>query len=333
MPGTEPGAAITPRSSAAASSCDRQRPARSPQRTRRTGRRNICIDLTFFSRPISGSSTTSLTFTWPRRAVPVTTVPWPRIGKQWSTAKKKGPASSRRGGLDRRRSVSTRASRPRLSISGAFAFLPFSTTAATFSPPTAAAHGTIGASRNLEDASCLRSRSVARATNASRSAAGTVSTLFRAITRSSVVISPITRHSAVCVWMPLFASTTRTIRSMICAPPMMVRMSDAWPGQSTSVYWSTASSNPAAQAALSCSGTGTRKLLKPRSSVMPRAWDCGALSREAVESVVESALTSDVLPLSTCPMMPMLMFSGNFSASASACFFLEAMAACVAQRR
>jgi hypothetical protein len=25
--------------------------------------------------------------------------------------------------------------------------------------------------------------------------------------------------------------------SMICAPPMMVRMSEAWPGQSTSVNW------------------------------------------------------------------------------------------------
>ena len=44
-----------------------------------------------------------------------------------------------------------------------------------------------------------------------------------------------TRHSAVCVWMPLVTSITSTIRSMICAPPMIVRMSDAWPGQSTSV--------------------------------------------------------------------------------------------------
>jgi hypothetical protein len=34
---------------------------------------------------------------------------------------------------------------------------------------------------------------------------------------------------------PLVASTTRIMRSMICAPPMMVRISEAWPGQSTSV--------------------------------------------------------------------------------------------------
>ena len=38
-----------------------------------------------------------------------------------------------------------------------------------------------------------------------------------------------------CVCMPLPASTTKIMRSIICAPPMMVRMRELWPGQSTSV--------------------------------------------------------------------------------------------------
>ena len=41
--------------------------------------------------------------------------------------------------------------------------------------------------------------------------------------------------SAVCVWMPFPTSIISIIKSIICAPPMIVRMSDACPGQSTSV--------------------------------------------------------------------------------------------------
>ena len=346
MPGTDPGAATMPRSIAAASNCERHRPARSPQTIFFTGLRNICMDLTFFSRPTSGSSTISLTAQAPRSAVPVTTVPWPRIGKQWSMAKKKGPSTSRLGMRARRRSVSTKPSKPSdgavpkaaaarfaapLETAGGSGspFWPLPPTAATFSPPTAAAQVTMVALANLLEASWRRMRFVVLATVASRSASGMTSTLLRTMMSSLVVISPMTRHSAVCVWMPLFTSMTSTIMSMICEPPMIVRMSDAWPGQSTSVNCRFASSNRPATPALSWSGSGTLKLLKPRSSVMPRAFDSGALSSAAVDSVVDSALTSDVLPLSTWPMMPTLMLSGKMASAA----FFDAMARIAAQRR
>ena len=48
--------------------------------------------------------------------------------------------------------------------------------------------------------------------------------------------------------------------------------------------------------------------LKPRSSVIPRAMDSGFLSRDAVESSVESDLTREVFPLSTCPKTPTFTF-------------------------
>lgn len=66
---------------------------------------------------------------------------------------------------------------------------------------------------------------------------------------------------------------------MICAPPMIVRMSDACPGQSTKVncrysyliYLS------------NLVGTLVKNAEKPRSRVMPLYCDCGFLSRLAVD--------------------------------------------------
>ena len=98
---------------------------------------------------------------------------------------------------------------------------------------------------------------------------------------------------------------------MICAPPMMVRMSDACPGQSTSVYCTAScrmAPSPAASSfVLSTSPTGTVNAENPRSSVMPRSRDCWDLSSEFVDSTCDSALARDVLPLSTWPRMPTLM--------------------------
>jgi len=87
--------------------------------------------------------------------------------------------------------------------------------------------------------------------------------------------------------MPLVTSTTSNIVSMICAPPMTVRMSEAWPGQSTSVNCSTSAASPA-----SAGGNGTQKDEKPRSSVIPRSLLCGFLSSAAVDSWVDSAATA-----------------------------------------
>ncbi len=54
-------------------------------------------------------------------------------------------------------------------------------------------------------------------------------------------------------------------------------------------------------------GARTMKEEKPRSSVMPRSLLCGCLSSAAVDSVVDSAATSAVLPESTWPSTPTLM--------------------------
>ena len=107
----------------------------------------------------------------------------------------------------------------------------------TFSPPTAAAVVMMGALENFVQAKVFRIRLVTFSNFAARSSSGMQSILFSTMIMESVVISPITMHSAVWVWMPLLASITRIIMSMIWAPPMIVRMREAWPGQSTRVNW------------------------------------------------------------------------------------------------
>ena len=100
-------------------------------------------------------------------------------------------------------------------------------TDATFSPPRAADVAIIRQFANLVLLNTFRSLLFILSIFASRSDSGNKSHLFSTIISLSVVISPITMHSAVCVWMPLFASITRIIISIICAPPIIVRISDA----------------------------------------------------------------------------------------------------------
>lgn len=102
-------------------------------------------------------------------------------------------------------------------------------------------------------------------------------------------------HSAVWAWMPLVASITNSIRSMIWAPPMMVLISEACPGQSTNVnckYYSFTSFS-------SLTGSRVKKAEKPRSRVIPLSCDCGFLSRLAVEVTRLRILQMEVLPEST----------------------------------
>ncbi len=54
-------------------------------------------DLTFFCTLSSGSSMVSFTLTEPESTVPVSTVPCPLTGKQWSTDSRNGPSADRRG--------------------------------------------------------------------------------------------------------------------------------------------------------------------------------------------------------------------------------------------
>lgn len=68
---------------------------------------------------------------------------------------------------------------------------------------------------------------------------------------------------------------------MIWAPPMIVRIRDACPGQSTNVNWKylhlTLVSNS--------SGTLVMNEEKPKSKVIPLSLDWGLLSRLAVEAI------------------------------------------------
>ena len=112
-------------------------------------------------------------------------------------------------------------------------------------------------------------------------------------------------HSAVCAWIPFVISITRNIISMIWAPPIMVLIKDACPGQSTKVncrYYSLISPS-------NLIGTLVKKAEKPKSRVMPLSWDCGFLSRLAVDVISLSIRQSDVFPESTWPRTPMLMLT------------------------
>ena len=119
----------------------------------------------------------------------------------------------------------------------------------------------------------------------------------------SHVISPMTRHSAVCVWTPFVMSTTNSIISMICAPPMIVRMSDECPGQSTNVNCTCEDSSVRGK----CCGLGMWAHEKPKSIVMPRSRLWRLLSNAEVDEVVLNAFANDVLPLSMWPKQPTLM--------------------------
>lgn len=131
-----------------------------------------------------------------------------------------------------------------------------------------------------------------------------VSILFNNTTNLLMNISAIIIHSAVCVCIPLLTSMTNNIISMIWAPPIIVLISDACPGQSTSVNWRYLLGSW-------CSigwGMRVKKEEKPRSRVIPRSLDWGLLSREAVEATWVSTRQMEVLPESTCPSTPTLMF-------------------------
>ena len=77
---------------------------------------------------------------------------------------------------------------------------------------------------------------------------------------------PISLTSAVCVWIPFVTSITNIMRSMIWAPPMTVRIKEAWPGQSTRVNCNFV--HPPASLRRR-GGVSRMKAENPRSSVIP----------------------------------------------------------------
>ena len=94
-----------------------------------------------------------------------------------------------------------------------------------------------------------------------------LATTMRGILRLEQRISANTMHSAVWVWMPLMASTTRIMRSMILAPPIIVRIKDACPGQSTSVIWTWSGQQNVESPTLSFWNTQTRNTHNFRLSI------------------------------------------------------------------
>jgi len=103
------------------------------------------------------------------------------------------------------------------------------------------------------------------------------STLLRTTIIFFVYSSAIMMHYAVWAWIPLVKSMTKNIISMICAPPIIVRIKEACPGQSTKVNWRYSSLT------LKRVGVREKKAEKPKSRVIPLSCDCGFLSRLAVE--------------------------------------------------
>ena len=108
-----------PRSSAFESSCVTHTPTRSPCVALLTGFLNICIDLILRVCLSSGKSISIPTPIEPESTVPVTTVPCPLIGKQWSMAKSRGPSGSRWGSTICARSAASSSAIPSGAVVGA----------------------------------------------------------------------------------------------------------------------------------------------------------------------------------------------------------------------
>lgn len=105
----------------------------------------------------------------------------------------------------------------------------------------------------------------------SLSGCGNISTLFIATMSLSISISPSTMHSAVYVCTNFCASTTSIIMSMILAPPIIVFMREAWPGQSTRVNYMKSRESGIECLSRNQEGMRMMKAEKPRSRVIPRA--------------------------------------------------------------
>ena len=98
------------------------------------------------------------------------------------------------------------------------------------------------------------------------------------------------------------------MKSIIEAPPIIVFIRLACPGQSTKVNW--IYSNPFTFSlcfSINQEGIFTTNAENPKSSVMPLSLLWGFLSKPAVDAIVLSALHKEVLPLSMCPNTPILM--------------------------
>mmetsp|Transcript_18936 Transcript_18936/g.52160 ORF Transcript_18936/g.52160 Transcript_18936/m.52160 type:complete len:260 (+) Transcript_18936:1349-2128(+) len=243
-----------PRSSSFASNAATHIATRSPCMASGTATLNICKLRTFLFLPASPSCGTTMPccgLTLPDNTVPVRTVPWPLIGKAWSKENMNGPVLSRFGITifdfnSSMRSLTPMAGEPSCGLAATQAK---GKSAPNFVRPNVA--------RN-----CLMIEFKVFC----RFASGIMSTLFKMMINWFARISATTRHSAVWACMPLFASTTSVHKSMICAPPMTVRISDACPGQSTRQ-----NCNVSKPSSLKCSGASVENDEKPRSRVIPRS--------------------------------------------------------------
>lgn len=105
--------------------------------------------------------------------------------------------------------------------------------------------------------------------------------------------------------------------SMICAPPMIVFNSDPCPGQSTNVNWRYCYFTFS-----NFYGNFVRNAEKPKSRVIPRYWDWGFLSKEAVDVTSLKIRHNEVFPESTWPRTPIFMFM-HLEGSMFVCYYLD----------
>jgi hypothetical protein len=96
----------------------------------------------------------------------------------------------------------------------------------------------------------------------------------------------------------------------------MLQMRRQWDLQKEKSYMAPLQSTQDCTACSYGRASRTVKEEKPRSRVMPLSLLCGCLSRAAVDSVVDRAPTRLVLPLSTWPRTPTLMFRTRVEAEA-----------------
>ncbi len=160
--------------------------------------------------------------------------------------------------------------------------------------PVRADTGTIGASARNEPASCARTSAVTSSSQSSSTRSRLVSTTSPPWTPSSWQMS---RCSRVCGMTPSSAAITRQTRSTPPAPATIARTKRSWPGTSI-----TAARRPSSS-----------RWAKPSSVVMPRFFSTG---RRSVSMPV-SAMTSDVLPWSMCPAVPITSGGADTSAPAA----------------
>lgn len=164
------------------------------------------------------------------KTVPVRIVPWPLILKQWSIAKSRGPVFLSGGWV-----IIAVISWTKDSIPSPTGVQNESCSYTKNRKPEVFEIGRIWHPLNVVSLSILDTFLIAFSIVFCAFSDGSKSILFRTTIILLTVISAITMHSAVWIWIPFVMSTTKMAASMMWDPPRTVLIKEAWPGQSTKV--------------------------------------------------------------------------------------------------